>query len=185
MEKSDFKKVLIFSFLAFFIVALIVSLKCISPEEIVEKIGVRNGYILIFFVSLFGGFSAGGSFSFVSLLVLLAAGGLDLFLLSLISGSSLAIGDLLVFYTGTKGRELITGRWNQRILKLSEKIEKRSALKKLIPFASYLYIGFVPLPNDIIFLFLIAIKYPMKRMVPIIIFGDLSFALTVAFLSSL
>lgn len=176
MKKPSAKKILSVALLVLLLVALVIFLNFISPEEIVEKIGVRNGYLLAFLVSLFGGFSAGGSVTFISLLLVLAAGGLTPLYLGLVSGTSLAIGDILMFYTGAKGRELISGKWDTRIHRLTEAIDTRPSLRKFIPFGSYLYIGFAPLPNDILLLFLAAIEYPLRRMIPIIILGDLTFA---------
>ncbi|MDP2684599.1 MAG: hypothetical protein Q8P20_06155 [bacterium] len=184
MDKKISHKLIGFFILAIFIVALIVILHFISPQEIVNKIGVRNGYLLVFLISFFGGFSAGGSISFISVLITLAVGGLNPVFLGLISGTSLAIGDVIMFYAGSKGRELIKNKWDQRFEKITEIFKSKKWLYKIIPIIVYLYIGFTPLPNDLMILFLAAIRYPMKKMSVIIILGDLSFALTVAILAS-
>lgn len=158
--------------------------RIISPEEIVDRIGVRNGYILAFVVSFFGGFSAAGSISFITLLITLVAGGINPFYLALVSGISLAIGDMIMFYLGSKGRELIRGRLDKKIDSLANIFKQKKTLQKLIPILTYLYIGFAPLPNDLLILFLAAIEYPMKKMNIIIIMGDLTFALVVTFLAA-
>ncbi|PCI20688.1 hypothetical protein COB64_01835 [Candidatus Wolfebacteria bacterium] len=176
------KKIIVFAALAVFLVSLILLLLVIGPEEIVNKIGVRNGYIIIFIVSLFGGFSAGGSISFITLLITFTAGGLNPVALGLISGTSLAIGDMVMFYAGSKGRELIRGKWDKKIDKVANVFNKKKWLKKLAPFLAYLYMGFAPLPNDVLLLFLAAIKFPAKKMNVIIILGDLTFALTLTLL---
>ena len=173
IKKKRFRKILIFSILALFIVSLILLLYFVSPEQIVDKIGVRNVYLLVFFVSFFGGFSAGGSVTFISLLVTFAAGGINPFYLGIISGTSLAIGDMIMFHVGTRGRELVRGEWNKRINKVANIIMKRKLLRKAVPVFAYIYIGLLPLPNDILILFLAAIKYPEKKMNRIIILGDL------------
>ena len=65
---SEYKKKLIgFLVLVIFIVGLITLLYFISPQEIVNTVGVSNGYLLALVVSFFGGFSAGGSVSFIKL----------------------------------------------------------------------------------------------------------------------
>jgi hypothetical protein len=155
-----------------------------SPEEIVNKIGVKNGYLLAFIVSFFGGFSAGGSITFIGLLITLVAGGLNPIYLGLLAGVSLAIGDMIMFYAGSKGRELVRGEWDKKIDKLSKVFEKRKWLRKTVPFLAYLYIGFAPLPNDVLILFLAAIEYPIKKMNAIIILGDLTFALMITLLAA-
>jgi membrane protein DedA with SNARE-associated domain len=150
----------------------------------VEKIGVRNGYILTFIVSFFGGFSAGGSITFITLLLTLVAGGMNPIYLGLTAGVSLAIGDMIMFYAGSKGRELVMGKWDRKINRVAKWIKRRKRLEKMIPFLAYFYIGFMPLPNDILILFLAAIEYPAKKMNGIIILGDITFALMITILAS-
>lgn len=183
-KKKRRKNIAIFSFLILFIVALIVLLSFMSPEEFVEKIGVKNGYLLAFLVSLFGGFSGGGSVTFISVLATLAAGGLDPIYLTLIAGFSLAIGDTIMFYTGKKGRELIQGKWDAHIKKWTERIERRENLQKSIPLLAYLYMSAAPIPNDILLLSLAAIEYPTKKMIAPIILGDLTFSGFVVFFAA-
>ncbi|MFH0906986.1 MAG: hypothetical protein ABIC36_03740 [bacterium] len=181
MLKKNNKKLIGFLVLVIFVIFLITTLHFISPEEIVNKIGARNGYILAFVVSFFGGFSAGGSVSFVGLLIILVKGGMNPIYLGLIAGISLAIGDMIMFYVGSKGRELIRGKWDKRIDKIANIFKKRKWLDKMIPVVAYFYIGFMPLPNDVLILFLAAIEYPAKKMNKIIILGDITFALMIAF----
>jgi len=178
------KQIIIFSLLAIFIVSLITTLFFISPEEIVNKIGVRNGYILAFVVSFFGGFSSGGSITFISLLITLTTGGMNPLYLGLVSGISLAIGDMIMFYAGSKGRELVKGNWDKKINKVANIFKKRKWLEKMVPLLAYIYVSFIPLPNDILILFLAAIEFPPKKMNTILIFGDVTFALMVTMITA-
>jgi len=183
MIKKYNKKLVGFLVLVIFLISLIILLYFVSPEEIVDKIGVRNGYIVAFVVSFFGGFSAGGSISFIGLLIILVTGGMNPIYLGLVSGISLAIGDMIMFYAGSKGRELIRGKWDRKIDKVANVFKKRKWLEKTIPVIAYLYMGFVPLPNDVLILFLAAIEYPVKRMNGIIVLGDITFALMITILT--
>ena len=177
------KKNLGFILIVIFLISIFTLLSFFSPEELVNKIGVKNSYILAFFVSFFGGFSSGGSVTFISLLITLVAGGINPIYLGLVSGVSLAIGDMIIFYAGSKGRELVSDKWDEKINTLVNIFKKKKWLKKLTPIIAYLYIGFVPLPNDILILFMAAIKYPPKKMNWIIILGDLTFALFIVTLA--
>jgi len=183
-KKHNKKKIIGFVILVVFIIAIITLQFFFSPVEIIEKIGVHNGHILASIVSFFGGFSAGGSVSFISLLITLVAGGLNPVLLGIISGISLAIGDIIMFFAGSKGREFVKGKWDKRIDKVANVFKKRKWLEKLVPVIAYLYIGFAPLPNDVLILFLAAIEYPAKKMRIIIILGDITFALIVTLLAA-
>lgn len=176
------RKIILFSIPVIFIVSLIALLFFISPEQIVEELGVNNVYILTFLVSFFGGFSAGGSISFISLLITLSAGGMNPIYLGLIAGTSLAMGDMIMFYAGSRGRDLIKGKWNERINKIARIFKKRTWLKKATPLIAYLYLGFTPMPNDFLILTLAAVKYPTKKMSIIIILGDITFALMISIL---
>lgn len=184
MVRKYNKKLIGFLILVVFLISLIVLLCFVNPEQIVNKIGVRNGYILAFVISFFGGFSAGGSISFISLLIILVTGGMNPIYLGLVSGISLAIGDMIMFYAGSKGRELVKGKWDERIKKVANVFKKRKRLEKMIPIIAYLYIGFTPLPNDVLILFLAAIEYPAKKMNRIIVLGDITFALMITILAS-
>ncbi len=184
MAENYRKKIILFSILVIFLISLTALLYFVSPEEIVDKIGVQNGYILAFIVSLFGGFSAAGSISFISLIITLVVGGMNPIYLGLVAGIGLSIGDMIMFYAGLKGRELVNEKWTERIDRIANFFEKRKWLEKTIPIITYLYIGFTPLPNDIILLFLAAIKYPAKKMNTIIVLGDMSFTLMVTILAS-
>ena len=114
----------------------------------------------------------------------LVAGGMDPVHLGLISGVSLAIGDMVMFYAGSKGRNLIKEKLDKRINKITKFIKKRKWTENAIPIFAYLYMSFAPLPNDILLLSLAAIEFPSKKMNVIIILGDLTFALTLAILTA-
>jgi len=159
-----YKKGLVgFLLLVIFLVFLITLLYFVSPEEIVNKIGVQNGYILAFLVSFFGGFSAIGSISFISLIITLIAGGMNPIYLGLVSGISLAIGDMIMFYAGARGRSLVSESWDKKINQIADVFKKRKWLEKMLPFLAYLYVGFSPFPNDVLILFLAAIEYQPKK----------------------
>jgi len=177
------KKVILFVILVAFLAALITSLFFFSPEEMVKGLGVTNAYLLLFVISFFGGFSSGGSISFMAVLTTFAIGGLNPWLLGITAGIALAIGDIIMFLIGLKGRELLVGKWKKRIDKFSKFVEKKA--HGFIPFIAYIYIGFTPFPNDIMILSLAAINYPKKKAYLPIILGDLTFAILLTVLASI
>ena len=182
MVEKYYKKFLIFLALILFLIILSILLYFFSPEEIVNKIGIKNAYILAFVVSFFGGFSTLSSITFIATLATLSIGGVNPVILGLVAGTSLAMGDSLIFYIGFKGREIIIGKWEKKLGKISQWTKKR--LEKFIPLIAYIYIGFTPFPNDFIILFLAMIKYPFKKLYLPIILGDLTFALLVSVLAT-
>ena len=175
------RALVLFTVLVLFLVAVSVTLVFFSPSELVDRVGVRNGYLLAVLISFFGGFSSGGSISFITVLATLAAGGLNPIVLGLLSGVSLAIGDFILFTAGKQGRALVSKKWDKRIDRLEKAIQKRTWLRRLVPFLSYLYIGFAPLPNDLLLLFLAAIEYPPRRTAILIVLGDITFPTVLTF----
>ncbi|MBR9676549.1 hypothetical protein GOV04_00215 [Candidatus Woesearchaeota archaeon] len=182
MKKKYEKKVLIFCALALFIILLITLLFFFDPKTVVENLGVRNAYLLTFVISFFGGFSAGGSATFIATLITFAVAGLNPLYLGITAGVALAIGDVIMFIAGSKGRDLIKGKIDKKISKFSKFLKGK--VEKFIPFIAYVYIGLTPFPNDLLILSLAAIKYPQKKVYAPIILGDITFALTVTFLAA-
>jgi hypothetical protein len=165
------KKVYIFSALIILLISFGILPYLIGPHQLIDSIGITNGYIMGFVIAFFGGLSAGTSFSAISFLIALIVGGLNPFFLGLVAGSSLALGDTLLFLTGLQGRKFVKGKWKSKITEFANYFNNRYWLKKLIPLFSYIYMGFAPLPNDILILFLASIKYSKRITLIIIVLG--------------
>ena len=155
-----------------------------NPVKFVENIGIHNSYLLAFIVSLFGGVSAGGAISFISVLTTLVLGGLNPLWLGLIAGVSLSVGDMFIFFLGSKGRQYIVGRLDTTIRMVAEAYYKNRLLSIFTPVIAYVYMAFTPLPNDILLVFLSFIDYPINKMRLIIFLGDMTFALMLTTLVS-
>ena len=182
MIKKYYKNILFFLVLIIFLGVLFSVVNRFGSDGLIEKIGARNSYLIMFVVAFFGGFSAWSSISFLATLITFSIGGLNPIYLGVIAGGALAMGDGLMFYVGSKGRELIVGKWGRKLKRFSGFVEKK--FSKIIPFIAYAYIGLTPLPNDFLIIFLAMIKYPLKKMYVPIILGDLTFALLVSILAS-
>ncbi len=175
------RKITLFLFLATFFIVFTAIWLFASPEEILNIIGINNGYIVAFIVSFFAGFSAFTAVSFYSLLIAFITGGLNPWLLALITGTSLALGDMFLFYFGRKGRDMISGKVDRAISNMAHYFSHHK-LEKFIPLFSYIYISFIPLPNDWLLLFLASIRFPQRRMNVIIILGDYTHVTVLTFL---
>lgn len=185
MKKADQKRIrraVLFIFLAALLILISALSLYIGPQEIVTRIGVRNSYIVAFLVSFFAGFSAFTAVPFYSMLVTFISGGMNPIILWFIAGTSLALGDMFLFYFGRKGRDIISGRLDLAIDRVATYFHKRQR-KKYIPLLSYIYISFIPLPNDWLLLFLASIRYPQKNMNLIIILGDYTHISLIVFLA--
>jgi membrane protein YqaA with SNARE-associated domain len=175
------RKVILFLLLALFFITITVTWLFGDPEEILNTIGIKNGYILAFVISFFAGFSAFTAVSFYSLLIAFITGGLNPWLLALITGTSLTLGDMFLFYFGSKGREIISGKVDRAISNIAQYFTDHN-LKKYIPLFSYIYISVIPLPNDWLLLFLASIRFPQRKMNLIIVLGDYTHVSLLTFL---
>jgi hypothetical protein len=176
------KKIIIFSFVILSIISLMIFFIFVSPEDIVRKIGVKNSYLFVFLVSFLAGFSAWTSFSVILILFTFVYGGINPFYLGIISGFGLMIGDIIMFFLGSKGRSSISGKWEKRLDKVAKFFEGK--LKKFLPFFIYLYLSISPFPNDFLIIFLTIIKYPFKKLYVPLILGDLTYPLIITLLAS-
>lgn len=150
-----------------------------SPQELVEKIGVHNGYVLMFFISLFGGVSAIASGSYLGTLAALAAGGLNPFFLAILSGAGATFGDSMFFFLGKRGRGVmsknILHKWAK---KLNSWLEQKPAW--FTPVAIYTMVSFTPIPNDILALTMGFAKKKYSVVVIPLVLGNMTFAFLVA-----
>ena len=111
MELSKREKKLLGVFVLISIIILwALLLFYLPPTEIIDTIGVQNGYILTFFAALLGGTSVLFPFPYYLVVFTLGAGGLNPFLLGIFSGVGLMVGDSTSYLLGYSGREIITGK---------------------------------------------------------------------------
>ena len=181
-ETKKIRRVFFLVFLAVILVSISAISFYIGPQEIVSQIGVRNAYIVALLVSFFAGFSAFTAVSFYSMLLTFISGGMNPVVLAFIAGISLSMGDMILFYFGLKGRDLISGRIDQAIDRVANYFHKQQRVR-YIPLFSYIYISIIPLPNDWLLLFLASIRFPQKKMFLVIILGDISHAFLITFLA--
>jgi len=177
------RKILIFILLGLFLLVILGICIRFDTETLIEDIGIRNGYLIAFFVSFFAGFSAFTAVSFYSILIVSITGGLNPALLGLITGISLALGDMFMFHFGKKGRDLLSGGVRKRIDNMTHYFLRKNYFRFIQPLA-YIYISLLPLPNDWLLLFLASIRYPQRKMNLIIIAGDLTHAFLLSLLIS-
>ena len=169
------KYLFFFGFLSFLVVWTFLFL-FISPQELISFLGIENGYLLLFLIASLGGFSSFTLGIFLTVLFTLVSSGLNLYLLAFVGGLGLCLGDSLFYLLGTKGRIILTARKQRWMEKLSLQIEKRHPF--MIPFLIFVYIGFTPLPNDILMVSLGIVNYSY---LPLII-GNMVAVLILVFL---
>ncbi len=181
MKKTLTKKRIIFGSLLLFIITWGILLYFYKPSGIVNLMGVRNGYILIFIIAIFGGVSSFTSASFFTTLITLAIGGLNPFFLGIVGGIGVTVGDSLFFYFGYNGRSLIPKRVLKKIDRFSRWISTRH--NWFVPVVAFVYAGLTPLPNDILMVSLAVANIKYKRIVIPVLLGNMFLVTVVAFLA--
>jgi len=151
----------------------------ISPQEIVEKIGVENSYLITFLVASFGGLSSVTSPILYTLIATFAAGGSVPWLLGITGGIGIAIGDALIFVLARFGY-----RSTQKIHK--HEAEKYIHFQEKIPLwlqfvLLYMILGFTPIPNDIVMILLVLLGYKLKSLIPLLLISGITIATITAY----
>lgn len=173
-----YKKAILF---ILFLTAWVIFLALIDVEKIISEIGVNNGYLIAFFVALFGGASSFTSSSYITTIIALALAGLNPFLLAITGGVALAIGDSIFYFLSKKSRDNFPKGLDKKITKLTRWISHRSI--NGVRLATYIYTGFTPFPADILMVALSFSKIKFKDVLLFIILGNMTFILIVYYLA--
>jgi membrane protein YqaA with SNARE-associated domain len=154
----------------------------ISPKEIVDFIGVENTYLTIFLIATFGGLNSVTGGVLYASIIAFAAGGASPLLLGLVAGVAIAIGDLLVFYVFRHTTKTLSPQWQEKITHIKKKVEHlpRSVQYVLI----YSYLGFTPLPNDVLMFLLAVLRFRFSQVWWVILAGTMTLAMLTAYLGT-
>lgn len=167
----------------FFILVLLIGiwsyfLYRVSPQELINKIGVTNGYLISFFVAFVGGLSNFVNFPYQLIIFSLGAAGLSPLLLGITSGSGEFLGDSVSYFIGYHGSKVLPKNL-QSIFKRFTNWCIRGP-KWLVTLALFLYGAFIPLPNDFIIFPLSLGHYPYFRMMIPLALGNVFFNTMIA-----
>ncbi|MFO7711079.1 MAG: hypothetical protein R6V53_04925 [Candidatus Woesearchaeota archaeon] len=141
-------------------------------------LGSWNGYLIMFIVSTFGGFSVFTGVSYFTTLILLSQTGLDPFLLGAAGGIGITFGDSFFFYLGLTGREACDTPLRRKIQQFSHFI--RYKVSWAVPIFVFVYACVAPMPNDVMTVSLGLANYPFKKMVVPLLIGNIVFTTVVA-----
>ena len=152
-------------------------------DGIIPKTGIHSPYILIFIVALTTGASMFTTSSFYVTLSLIALQGYNPWLLGLISGTGIMLGDTFFYYLGKEARYLDWFVKTKFYKKLCSFVISKP--KHVIQIFVFLYAAISPFPNDIIMMILGATNYKYKDFIIPLFFGDVLFMTFAAFVPGL
>lgn len=170
-------------FIVVFLASFILLLTLTTPEEIVDYVGVENTYFVSFLLAVFGGLSTVTGVPFFTSVVAFASGGANPWLLGLFGGVGIFISDLIFFFVARYGAHIFRDTVKPVSLWLVSKMEKVSL--KVVLIGVFIYIGFTPLPNDIIMIALAFTGIPFKRIAPVLLAGSITIVVLVAYLGEI
>ena len=150
----------------------------VDTTEIVDFVGISNGYVLIFVLAFIGGTSILFPLPYYLAVFTFAGGGLNPFLLAIFARTGVAVGDSTSYFIGYNGREILS----EKLQKIFDRFHQWSMKKPKWIFFSFLYLypTVSPLPNDIIILPLGLARFPYFKLIIPMWLGDITFNLIVA-----
>lgn len=153
----------------------------ISPEGVIGMIGVENAYILMFILSLLGGLSTFSGVPYHVVLIALAVGGVNPFILGIVTAVGVMIGDSTSYYIGYQGRTLMS----QRIQNVLEKLSYiKQKYPRLLPVIFLLYGSLLPFSNDVIVIPMGFLRYPFWRVIIPLGVGNIIFNIGLAVIAA-
>lgn len=152
----------------------------VSPQEIVEYVGVGNTYLVTFLIAAIGGLSTITGTTLYAAMATFASGGAHPVGIGLAGGAGIFLSDTVFFLLAAYGRAAIPprfDRWVARIERTAQRLPVWCALVLV-----YLYLGFTPLPNDILMIALVIGGFRYRQVAPALLAGSFTIALLVAHL---
>ncbi len=144
----------------------------IDIRTIVENVGVTKGYLLAVVIALSGGISVFTTASFFSTIGLLSIGGLNPFVLGLVTAPALAVGDYFFYYLGKKGKMIAPLAFLKKLELFEKWLSKRPSYTIL--FFVFIYAALTPLPSELLMISLAFLNYPFRKALPVIVLGHIT-----------
>ncbi len=164
--------------LAFLLVFILISIY-VTPKEIVDYIGVENTYLVSFLLAVFGGLSTVTGVSFFTSVITFSSGGANPFLLGLLGGLGIFISDTIFFFAVRYGIKIFYTNTKPVSLRLVSAI--KNVPLSIVLIGVYIYIGFTPLPNDILMIALALVGMSFKQLAPVLMAGSITVVTLVAY----
>ena len=165
----------------FFILLLFsATLYFIPPETMVAHVGVSNAYALILVLSFLGGVMTFSGVPYHLFLVSFVLAGMNPWILGIIAGLGVTLGDVTSYFVGYYGRVLLTPRLESYVQKI-EILKERHP--RLLPLIFFLYSSVVPYSSDVFTIPMGLIRYPFFRLMIPLVLGSMIFNIGLAFLA--
>lgn len=164
-------------FLIFLAVVLLTVLffSVVTPEAVIEHIGIQGGYMVLFILALLGVSSVVSASFYTTLVVLAASGEFNPFLMGLVAAPGRAVGDSLFFFLGLHSRDISSRFWLKITQTLSAWVDR---FPRWMPMAlTYGYTGFTPFPQDFLMVAMGLSGVRFRLVLPFLVLGNATFVI--------
>lgn len=152
----------------------------VSPEALIERVGVANAYLISFLISLVAGFSIFTGTAAYATVIEFARAGVNPLYLGVIAGVGLFLSDSIFYLLVMRGRTALTTRFGRFLSRFHRFMNQLP--RAVLYLGVYLFCAFGPIPNDIMMSFLIIGGYEYKKVWPVFLAGDITFMLFLSYL---
>jgi membrane protein YqaA with SNARE-associated domain len=153
----------------------------VSPETLIGYVGIENAYALMGAVAFIGGVSIFNGVPYPLMLASFAAGGLNPWILGIVSGTAVILGDTVSYYVGARGKDITSPKLQKYVDTITRSVDRHP---RLASFFFFIYGAVSPFPNDVITIPMGLKGYPFwKVMVPLGI-GNVVFSTSIALLAA-
>lgn len=152
----------------------------VSPEQIVNAVGVENSYVFMFLIALLWGLSFFSGVPYPAILLTFALGGLDPLLLGVSAAMWVMIGDSTTYFLWRKSDIVFPKHLQNGIDKILWMYDR---YPNYIPLLFFIYGVCIPLPNDIITFSAWLKKYSFFKSVLPLWIGNVIFCIVLAYFS--
>ena len=141
-----------------------------SPQEIVESMKARQGYLFMMLISFVGGLAIITFVSVYPTVVSFAIGGLNPIGIGISAAIGLTVANLVYYYLGFKGRNLAENasgfqKYTDYLL-----VWLNRGPKWFVPIFIWAYVGLTPFPNNFLTASGGLLNYPFKKtLIPLFI----------------
>jgi len=150
------------------------------PDVITEYIGIENSYLATFIIAAVGGLNSLTSGVFYAAVATFSSGGANPWLLGLVGGIGITIGDAIIFGLLAYGIKDIEASWKEKVETWRTRIEKYPTW--VVYGGLFLLLGVTPIPNDIVMLALVLLGFKFIKVAPIILLAGINITTLTALL---
>jgi membrane protein YqaA with SNARE-associated domain len=172
LKKEKYQKRVFITTLILFIIGTLI-LHLYGPQNTIELVGLTNSYIIAFFMGAFGGSFVLTAGAYYYSIYTISQHGLNPFILGVVGGFGLTVGDSLFYYLGFRGRS-IKSKWiGKKVHAFGKWLENKP--KFIVLIIAFIYISIIPLPNDLLLISAGFAGYSYRLIIFAVLLGNIFF----------